>query len=91
MDMSKKVGTLLIVIFSGDKSTAHNICRASFLAPCGCISPFNFLPPSMINELILFTVLVLASVSIIFLLFPVAVVARWLLCLSSFDQFSVFW
>jgi hypothetical protein len=28
------------------------ICNASFLAPCGMISPFNFLPPLTSKECI---------------------------------------
>src|SRR5690606_40407428 len=42
-------GILVIVTFSGVKSTAHNICNASFFAPWGVISPFNCIPPSILN------------------------------------------
>ena len=33
--------------FGGVMSTAHKICKASFLAPCGVISPFSLCPPSI--------------------------------------------
>ena len=38
-------GILLITTFSLVSKTAQIICKASFFAPCGTISPFNCLPP----------------------------------------------
>jgi hypothetical protein len=34
----------IVVIFSGVKRTAHKICKASFFAPCGVISPLDGCP-----------------------------------------------
>ena len=42
-------GRLVMVTGSGVKSTAHKICSASFLAPCGMTSPDSRFPPSMIK------------------------------------------
>jgi hypothetical protein len=36
-------GILLIITF-GVKRTAHKICKASFFAPCGVISPLDGCP-----------------------------------------------
>ena len=44
---SRISGILLIVTFSGVSNTALMICNASFFAPWGMISPFNFLPPEL--------------------------------------------
>jgi hypothetical protein len=38
-------GILVMVTRSAVSNTALMICRASFLAPCGVISPFSFFPP----------------------------------------------
>ena len=40
---------LLIFTGSGVSKTAQIICKASFLAPCGMISPLSCFPPCMIN------------------------------------------
>ena len=50
-------GMLLIVTFSGVSNTAHKICNASFLAPCGLISPLSRMPPSILNVPICFGIL----------------------------------
>ena len=41
-------GMLEMVTFSGVSSTAQSTCSASFLAPCGVMLPFSFLPPVII-------------------------------------------
>ena len=43
-------GILVMVTSSGVNNTALMICKASFFAPCGMISPFSFLPPLTSNE-----------------------------------------
>ena len=45
-------GTFSIITFSLVNKVAHRICKASFLAPWGVISPDNFTPPSTLNEFI---------------------------------------
>ena len=41
-----------MVTGSAVKTTAHKICKASFLAPWGVISPFNRFPPVTLNDAI---------------------------------------
>lgn len=40
-----------MVTGSSVKRTALIICNASFFAPCGMISPFNFFPPFILNTI----------------------------------------
>ena len=47
--MSRISGMLEILTSSEVRSTALMTCRASFLAPCGTISPLSFRPPSIVN------------------------------------------
>src|ERR1700761_7802495 len=42
---------LLMVTFSSVSNTADITCNASFLSPCGVISPFSGLPPIISNAL----------------------------------------
>ena len=43
-------GTFSSLTASEVRSVAQITCRASFLAPCGVISPFRRCPPSMMND-----------------------------------------
>ena len=47
---SMMLGKLLIVTFSAVKRTAHKICKASFFAPCGTISPESLFPPFILKN-----------------------------------------
>ena len=51
---SRMSGTCSMRTFSEVSSTAHSTCRASFLAPCGTISPLSLRPP-MISKLLIFS------------------------------------
>ena len=48
-------GIFSIITSSGVNRTAQIICNASFLAPCGIISPFKRQPPSIINDAMVFS------------------------------------